>query len=290
MEKISFYEQISRNKRNSFILIAIIFLVLAALGYIIARLNQSYFFIIMIVSIIISISYVLIGYYNSDKIALASVNAKPAPKEYRQYYNSVEGLTLASGLPMPKLYIMENQQINAFATGRDPKNSVICVTTGALERLNKQELEGVLAHELSHISNYDIRFMTLTAILVGMIAIISEIFLRSLWFKGDRKGKGGALLLIIGIALAIIAPIVVKLVQLAISRKREYAADASAVKFTRYPPGLINALKKIDDDKPMKASKITSSLFISDPLKKNLDNLMSTHPPIKMRIQALKAM
>ena len=290
MEKISFYEQISRNKRNSFILIAIIFLVLAALGYIIARLNQSYFFIIMIVSIIISISYVLIGYYNSDKIALASVNAKPAPKEYRQYYNSVEGLTLASGLPMPKLYIMENQQINAFATGRDPKNSVICVTTGALERLNKQELEGVLAHELSHISNYDIRFMTLTAILVGMIAIISEIFLRSLWFKGDRKGKGGTLLLIIGIALAIIAPIVVKLVQLAISRKREYAADASAVKFTRYPPGLINALKKIDDDKPMKASKITSSLFISDPLKKNLDNLMSTHPPIKMRIQALKAM
>jgi len=290
MEKISFYEQISRNKRNSFILIAIIFLVLAALGYIIARLNQSYFFIIMIVSIIISISYVLIGYYNSDKIALASVNAKPAPKEYRQYYNSVEGLTLASGLPMPKLYIMENQQINAFATGRDPKNSVICVTTGALERLNKQELEGVLAHELSHISNYDIRFMTLTAILVGMIAIISEIFLRSLWFKGDRKGKGGALLLIIGIAFAIIAPIAVKLVQLAISRKREYAADASAVKFTRYPPGLINALKKIDGDKPIKASKITSSLFISDPLKKNLDNLMSTHPPIKMRIQALKAM
>ena len=291
MEKISFHDQISKNKRNSIFLISIIFIVLLAIGYVIAKINPGYFFVIMILSIIISLSYILISYYNSDKIALASVNAKPAPKEkYRQYYNSVEGLTLASGMPMPRLYVMENPQINAFATGRDPEHSVICVTTGSLEKLNKQELEGVLAHELSHISNFDIRFMTLTAVLVGMIAIISEIFLRSLFFKGDRENKGGAILFIIGIALAILAPIVVQLVQLAISRKREYVADASAVKFTRYPPGLINALKKIDSDKPMKSSKVVSSLFISDPMKKNLDNLMSTHPPLKKRIQALEAM
>lgn len=231
MEKISFYDQISRNKRNSIILISLIFLVLLAIGYVIAKINPGYFFVIMILSIIISLSYILISYYNSDKIALASVNAKPATREkYRQYYNSVEGLTLASGMPMPKLYVMENPQINAFATGRDPQHSVICVTTGSLEKLNKQELEGVLAHELSHISNFDIRFMTLTAVLVGMIAIISEIFLRSMLFKGDRENKGGAILFIIGIALAILAPIVVQLVQLAISRKREYVADASAVK------------------------------------------------------------
>ena len=270
MEKISFYDQISRNKRNSIILISLIFLVLLAIGYVIAKINPGYFFVIMILSIIISLSYILISYYNSDKIALASVNAKPATREkYRQYYNSVEGLTLASGMPMPKLYVMENPQINAFATGRDPQHSVICVTTGSLEKLNKQELEGVLAHELSHISNFDIRFMTLTAVLVGMIAIISEIFLRSMLFKGDRENKGGAILFIIGIALAILAPIVVQLVQLAISRKREYVADASAVKFTRYPAGLINALKKIDNDKPMKTSKVVSSLFISDPMKKS---------------------
>ena len=186
---------------------------------------------------------------------------------------------------------MKGEQINAFATGRDPQHAVICVTEGSLQKLNKQELEGVLAHELSHIANYDIRFMTLVAVLVGMIAIISEIFLRSLWFKGDgREGKGKAILLIIGIVLAILAPIFVQLVSLAISRKREYTADASAVKFTRYPKGLIGALKKIREDKPMKTSKVVSSLFISHPLKENFDNLMSTHPPLDKRIKILETM
>ncbi|MFA5176397.1 MAG: M48 family metallopeptidase [Candidatus Nanoarchaeia archaeon] len=294
MERISFYDQIAKNKRNSVILITIIFLVFLLLGYVIGQVwGQGSIFIVMIFSIIISLSYILISYYNSDKIALASVNAKEAPREqFRQFYNSVEGLTLASGLPMPKLYVMQNEQINAFATGRDPKHAVICVTTGALNKLNKQELEGVLAHELSHVANYDIRFMTLTAVLVGMIAIISQMFLRSLWFNSSNSDNknNNAIFLIIGILLAILAPIFVQLTQLAISRKREYSADASAVKFTRSPTGLIGALEKIKGDKPMKTNKVVSSLFISDPLKKNLDNLMSTHPPLEKRIAILSKM
>jgi heat shock protein HtpX len=291
---ISFYDQISSNKRKSFLLIVIIFLVFMGLGYIISLVtNPGNFFFIMILAIIISIFYVLIGYYYSDKISLASVNAQPADRnQYRQYYNSVEGLTIASGLPMPKLYVMKNEQINAFASGRDPKNAVVCVTTGALNKLNKQELEGVLAHELSHVANYDIRFMTLVAVLVGMIAIISEIFLRSLWFRGsDREGKGNAAFLAIGIVLAILAPILVQLVQLAISRKREYAADASGVKFTRYPLGLANALRKIKNEQPMKTpSKVVSSLFIASPTKDDRDSLWSTHPNINNRIRILESM
>lgn len=296
-DRISFYEQISKNKRNSIFLIIAIFLVFILLSYVIGLIYQDYFFFILILGIIISIFYVLIGYYNSDKIALASVNAQPVSRQqYRQYYNSVEGLTLASGMPMPKLYVMQNQEINAFATGRNPQNSVICVTTGALEKLNKQELEGVLAHELSHVSNYDIRFMTLVAVLVGMVAIISEIFLRSLWFRGrDRDGRANAILMLIGIILAVLAPLAVMLVQLAISRKREYAADASAVKFTRYPPGLMNALKKIKNEhvpaeETKKINKAVAPLFISDPFKKKISGLFQTHPPIERRIEILSRM
>jgi len=290
---ISFYEEIRKNKVYSVLLIAIVMLVLIGLIYVIGLAIGADVFFISIIAIVISLAYVLIGFYSSDKIALASVNAVPASRaDYRQYYDSVEGLTLASGLPMPKLYVMNNPQINAFASGRDPRNAVICVTSGALEKLNKQELEGVLAHELSHVANYDIRFMTLVAVLVGMIAIISEIFLRSLWFRGnDREGKGNAVFVIIGVVLAILAPILVQLVQLAISRKREYAADASGVKFTRYPPGLTNALKKIKNDKPMRnPSKVISSLFISAPDKKERDSIWSTHPSIDNRIRALERM
>lgn len=292
--RVSFHDQISRNKWKSFFLIVIIFLVFLLLGYVISMaLDPGYFFIIMIASIIISLLYILISYYNSDKIALASVNARPADRrQYSQYYNIVEGLCLASGMPMPKLYIMQNSEINAFASGRNPEHAVICVTTGALEKLSKQELEGVLSHELSHVANYDIRFMTLTAVMVGMIAIISEIFLRSLWFRGsDRENKGNAVFMIIGIALAILAPIVVQLVQLAISRKREYAADASAVKFTRSPTGLIGALKKIKNEhvSPQEAKRISRAvapLFISNPFKE----AFSTHPPLEKRIEILERM
>ena len=178
MEHISFHDQIASNKRKSILLIVIIIAVFALISYVIGKIYSDFFFVIMIFGIIISLFYVLISYYNSDKIALASVNAKQASQqEYRQYHNIVEGLCIASGMPKPRLYIMKGEQINAFATGRDPQHAVICVTEGSLQKLNKQELEGVLAHELSHIANYDIRFMTLVAVLVGMIAIISEIFL-----------------------------------------------------------------------------------------------------------------
>ena len=296
-DRISFYDQISRNKRNSVFLIILIMAVFILLAYVIGLIYQADFFFILIAGIIISILYVVIGYYNSDKIAIASVNAQPANRnQFRQYYDSVEGLTLASGLPMPKLYVMQNSQINAFATGRDPKNAVVCVTTGALEKLSKQELEGVLSHELSHVANYDIRFMTLVAVLVGMIAIISEIFLRSLWFKGnDREGKANVALMLIGIVLAILAPIAVKLVQLAISRKREYAADASAVKFTRSPSGLKNALIKIKNESVSmqdvrKINKAVAPLFISDPFKKKISGLFSTHPALDDRIKILERM
>lgn len=288
--RISFYDQIASNKRKSFFLIFIIFLVLVALGYVIGLIYSDFFFIILIFSIVISIAYIWIGYYKSDKIAIASVGAKPASQsQHKQYFDLVEGLCLASGMPMPRLFIMNSPEINAFATGRDPKHAVICVTTGALEKLNKQELEGVLSHELSHIASYDIRFMTLAAVLVGMIAIISEIFLRSLWFRDSDDNKGNAVLLIIGIALAILAPILVQLVQLAISRKREYAADASAVKFTRTPTGLIGALTKIKNNSEMKhVSGAVSPLFISSPRKMAV--LFQTHPPLEDRIAVLKKM
>jgi len=292
VERISFYDQISRNKRNSILLFGIVGAVLIALIYSISRAFSALdSFVILILAIIITTLYSVIGYYSSDKIALLSVGAIKANQvQYRQYYNIVEGLTLASGIPMPQLYIMNNPQINAFATGRDPQHAVICVTTGALEKLNKQELEGVLAHEMSHIANYDIRFMTLTAILVGMISIVAQIFLRSLWFRGDRdsNNKSGAIFLVIGIVLAILAPIVTSLVQLAISRKREYTADATAVKFTRSPTGLINALTKIKSNSEMKVSGSVSPLFIAKPNK--AAELFSTHPALEKRIEVLKKM
>jgi heat shock protein HtpX len=294
--RIDFRDQIAANKRKSFFLIAIIFFVFILLGYVLSMaFDPGYFFIIMTISIIFSLSYTLISYYNSHKIAVMSAGAKKAERsQYRDYYNLVEGLTLASGLPMPELYIMPSNQINAFASGRDPKHSVVCVTEGALSKLNRRELEAVLAHELGHIGNYDIRYMTLVAVMVGMIAIVSEMFLRSLWFKGgggSDDNKAGIIFIIIGVVLAILAPIVVQLVQLSISRKHEYVADATAVKFTRYPQGLIGALKKIKQDyglesREKKVSKAIAPLFFASPLK----NLTSTHPPIEKRIEALERM
>ena len=296
--RTSFHKQISRNKLKSTILLVGIFSVLILMGYIIGSIaGPDYFTIIMIIAIIISILYIWTGYYNSHKIAIASVRAKVANQsEHLEYHHLVEGLCLASGLPKPKLYVMEDSNINAFASGRDPKNAVICITTGCLEKLDKQELEGILAHELSHIANYDIRFMTFTAVLVGIIAIVSEIFLRSLFWGGvgGRDRKLHPFLIIFGIALAIIAPIVVSMVQLTISRKREFTADASAVKFIRSPTGLKNALEKIKHEHPTKVdrhiSKAVAPLFISDPFKRKVQNLFSTHPPLEKRIAILERM
>ncbi len=259
--------------------------------------DPSYFFIIMIISIIFSLSYILISYYNSDKIALASVRARPASRiQHAQFFHAAENMSLASGLPMPRLFVMDSEEINGFASGRNPENAVICMTTGALKKLSKQELEGVIAHEMSHIANYDMRFMTLTAVLIGMISIIAELFLRSLWFSNDeRGGRAQAILIVIGIILSILAPIAAQLVSLAISRRREFLADATGVKLTRYPPGLANALRKIKSEHV--SSKEThrfphamAPLFISDPFKKKIQNIFSTHPDVNERIRRLDAM
>ncbi|MFA5953166.1 MAG: M48 family metalloprotease [Candidatus Pacearchaeota archaeon] len=294
MERIDFRDQISKNKTKSFFLMFSIFAIIIILGYVISlAFDPLYFSFVMIIATIFSISYLLIMYYNSDKIAISSVGAKLADRsKYKDYYSLVEGLTLASGLPMPKLYVMSSKQINAFASGRNPNHAVVCVTEGALEKLEKKELEGVLAHELSHIASFDIRYMTLVAVMVGIISIISQIFLRSLWFRGggDDNGKAQIIFILIGIVLAILAPIVVYFVQMSISRKREYSADAMAVKFTRYPNGLIGALKKIKSDNSVpserKVSKALAPLFISSPFK----NLASSHPPIDERIKTLERM
>jgi len=297
-ERLSFEDEISRNKLKSIFLMIIVIVVFLIFGLVISlATDPGLFFVIMILSIIISISYTIISYYNADKIALASVKARPAsPTQHRMLFHAVENMSLASGLPMPRVYVMESEQINAFASGRDPQHAVICVTTGALEKLNKQELEGVIGHEMAHIANYDIRFMTLTAVLIGLIAIASEIFLRSLWFSGgkDRDNKNGVFL-IIGIVLAILAPILANLVSLAISRKREYTADATGVKFTRYPVGLKDALKKIkmehvSEQDAHRFPKATAPLFMSDPYKKKIRTLFSTHPDINDRISRLDRM
>ena len=290
--RIDFRDQIARNKRKSVFLMFSVFVILIVLGYVISlAFSPIYFTLIMIIAIIFSMIYISASYYNSHKIAIASVKATKAYKDdYKQYHSLVEGLTIASGLPKPELYIMHSKQINAFASGRDPQHAVICVTEGALEKLDKNELEAVLAHELGHIASYDMRYMTLVAVMVGMIAIISQIFLRSLWFGGGRgNDKSQVIFIIIGIALAILAPIVVYMVQMSISRKREFTADASAVKFTRYPGGLIKALKKIKEDHApaeKKVSKAIAPLFISNPF----GALGRTHSPLEKRIAVLERM
>jgi len=296
-DKISFYDQITKNKINSWFLMIFITIILVGLVYVIAQIyNPASTFMFLIFAIIFALGYSLIGFYNGDKIALASVKAYKADKKrFFKLHNIVEGLSIASGLPKPEIYIMPSNEINAFATGRDPEHAKICVSHGALQYLNQEELEGVLGHELSHIANYDIRFITLVVILIGLISIISEIFLRSLWFSsGDSDNRNGVFL-IIGIALAILAPIFANLVQLAISRKREFMADAGAVKLTRNPRGLINALKKIDNfynhNNKTIINKTTSSMMIASPFSsKSLKTLFSTHPSIKDRIKVLEQM
>lgn len=239
------------------------------------------------------------SYYYSDKLVLATSGAKQIQKsDYPQYFRIVENLSIASGLPMPKIYVVNDDSPNAFATGRDPKHAVVCATTGILSMLNESELEGVIAHELSHIKNYDIRLMGIVAILVGFIAIAANIFMRSLWFRGDDDDRNSnQIFLIVGIFFAILSPIIATLIQLAVSRKRELLADASGALLTRYPEGLANALEKISNyPKPLKnANNATAHLFIINPFKGKdaktwFSGLFNTHPPIEERIKILRSM
>lgn len=295
MQKISFHDQIAKNKRNSILLTALIFWLLVGLIYAIGYLifpGLAIFFLIF--ACIIMFAHVQISYNYGDQIVLKATNAQPAdPVRHIHLINTVEGLSIAAGIPPPKVYVVEDDEINAFACGKDPKHASIAVTTGALEKLNRTELEGVVGHEISHIANYDIRFMTLVAVLVGLIAILSYMLLRSYRYAGrGQKGKGAGLVILVGFILAIFAPIASRLVQAFISRRREFLADAGSVQVTRYPEGLASALEKIKNVNAgkMKVSESISHLFISDPNRSPLDSLFATHPPLEERIKILRAM
>jgi len=248
--------------------------------------------IAVVIAIIISINQ----YYKGDKIVLKISKARPAEKaEFPRLLNIVEGLSIAAGIPMPKVYVIDDEAPNAFATGRDPEHSSVAVTTGLLKKMNKIELEGVIAHEMSHVKNYDIKIMMISVALVGVVVLVSDFMLRSFWFGGGRrKGKSNAIMFAIALVLAILAPLFATLIRLAISRKREFLADASAAKITRYPDGLASALEKIAADHSVLevANKATAPLYISNPLKKKgaWTNLFSTHPPIGERVTRLREM
>lgn len=293
------YNLISSNKRKSIFLVIIFIAIILALGWIFSKAYAAGPGV-LVIAIIFSIAMTLMGYYSGDKMALWTAGAIEVKKEDNPYLvRMVENLSITAGLPMPRVYIMQDEMINAFATGRDPQHASIAVTTGAIEKLENEELEGVLAHELSHVGNYDIRFMTLVAVLVGIIALLSHWFLRFNLFGGrrsnsDRGGNAFAILFVIGIVLAILAPIAATLIQLAISRKREFLADASGAQLTRYPEGLAKALEKIgqQDGHLATASNATAHLFIANPFGavngKGLSRLFSTHPPLVERIAALR--
>jgi len=241
------------------------------------------------------------SYYWSDKIVLAVSGAKPiSENSNKELYRTVENLCIAAGLPTPKIYTIDDSATNAFATGRDPKHAAICFTTGILQKLNKQELEGVTAHELSHVGNRDTLLMGVVSVLVGMIAVLSDWFLRSMFWGGrgrDNEGKNNTIFMVLALASAILAPLVATLIQLAVSRRRELLADASGVLLTRYPEGLINALLKISKDKePLEAAnRGTAHLYIVNPFKGAqagafLAGLFNTHPSIEVRVKALREM
>lgn len=300
MQYRSFQDEIARNKLNSILLVISASLVLFALIYFFAYIfAPGYIFLILPFAVIFVLIYILSDYMYGDSIVLSAVHAKPAEgRDYQYLRDTIEGLSLAAGIPVPKIYVMESNDINAFATGRDPQHASIAVTTGALTDLNRQELEGVLAHELSHIRNRDILFMTLIAVVVGLAAIISQIILRSfLWggVSGRDERRGGLaiiIIIVIGLILAVVAPLLVRLIQFAVSRRREYLADASGAALTRYPEGLASALEKIlkKNQSKMDVSEAVSHLFFVDPRRTSLDSLFDTHPPLEERVKRLRAM
>lgn len=297
---MTLYNHSDKNKRKTWFLFTAFLVFVMAVGYVFALAFEepSIVYIAVAVSIISSV----ISYWFSDKIVLAMSNAHQLKFENnKELYRLVENLCMTVGIPMPKIYIINDPAPNAFATGRNPKNAVIAVTTGLLEKLEKSELEGVIAHELSHVRNYDILIATLTTIMVGMIVILSDIFVRWAFFRGGARGgskdsKGKIIIIIVAIVLSILAPIFAYMMQFAISRKREFLADADGALMTRYPEGLARALEKIsgDHNELRKVNKATAHLYIASPMKKKKKSFFAkafmTHPPIEDRVKALRGM
>jgi len=305
------YDLINKNKRESWILIFSFLVVISLLGFVFSQVYQNS--AILVFAVIFSVGSALFSYYFADSITLAVSKAQEVDKaSNQQLYNIVENLCIAAGIPTPKIYVIDDSAPNAFATGRDPKHAVICYTSGILQKLNKTELEGVTAHELSHIGNYDIRLMTLVVVLVGLIALMSNWFLRFSFFGGRRSnskdsGNVGMILFAVGILLAILSPLIATLIKLAVSRQREYLADASGALLTRYPEGLATALEKISADSVplVEANNATAHLYIVNPFHQDrmeatssgqhggrswFAGLFNTHPPIEDRIKRLREM
>lgn len=292
------YEQVDENKLRSGLVIACFIAFVTGATYLIAY-SLGFDLSAVGIAMIISGALSFISYYNSDKIILTISGAVPATKkDHFDFYTVTENLARVAHLPMPKLYVIEDTAMNAFATGRDPEHAVVCATTGLISRLNRTELEGVVAHELSHVKNYDIRLMSIVTILVGMVTLLADILLRTrIRGRSDRdEGNFGTILFVAGLIMAILSPIVAQLIQLAISRRREFLADASGAALTKYPEGLASALEKISGDKePLEAAnKATAHLYFANPLKNHHDSigwfagLFNTHPPVKDRLKALR--
>ena len=304
------YNQVAANKFKTVIIMVLFTLFVVVVAYVLTSAlgyNQTEAIGFTTIFLIVALIMNFASFYFSDSIILAISQAHQIEKKDNpQLFNFVENLCIADGLPMPKVYIIDDSAPNAFATGRDPSHSAVVFTTGILEKIDRLELEGVVAHELSHIKNYDIRVMAVVTILVGLIALMSDMFFRMMWFGGGRRNNDenkdnglGAILIVVGIVLALLSPLIAQLIQLAVSRRREFLADASGAVLTRNPDGLANALIKISADKdPLEvANKGTAHLFIINPFKEShtggvswFANLFNTHPSIEDRVKALKEM
>lgn len=295
------YQQIDANRRKTLILMTLFLAFIIFLGWVIGKIYPEYGYGPLVMAVIISLVMTMVSYFAGDKVSLSTAGAKgPIMVNDNPYiYRLVENLCITAGVPMPKIYIIPDQAMNAFATGRDPKHASIALTQGIIDRLENEELEGVIAHELSHIKNYDIRLMMIVVVLVGSISILSDYFLRSRWRKRDSSeggGQAGTILMVVGIILIVLSPIIAELIKLAISRKREFLADADGALLTRYPEGLARALEKIstDSDPLDRANTATAHLYISNPFgakaTSGFKKLFSTHPPVAERISQLRSM
>jgi heat shock protein HtpX len=295
--KVNIYEFTDKNKRDSYLLILFFFIALIVIAWLIGELFAPELSVVLVIFALLYSSFdALISYFFGDKIVLASVGARKAnpenPKE-KMLINVVEELSLAAGVKTPQVYVMPGKDINAFATGRDPEHSSICVTEGALENLNRTELSGVIGHEITHIRNYDVRLMTLIATVIGMLGLLSYILVRSLAFGGGKKErKGEGWLVLVAFIIALITPVVSRIAQAMLSRRREFLADMGSADLTKNPEGLANALEKIKlmNEGKLNVSESVSHLFFTDPNKSPLDNLFATHPPIDERIKVLRSL